>query len=350
MKNSWESLCTIAQSIEQLLTDESSSIEIQASANHLQNSLLPCLDELKQSAKRLKALIQNCLKDLEQAEDIWLSKPRVAEAPQPPAWGLVGELTGYSIKFRRLGEQFKTETTAEFINFWEESITKLKNNFFWDEGKKNFKNSLNIFEKDNLLKKSRYELGSYANQLQTHLISKLQLVYEDVNVIQSDITKDYIECLDQEKKQEFLDKISTLSQEIQLKFDNPTALLPTDFVKDYKSTFLIPIETITQKTMFGVSLDQFNQFDQDVKDLTKKIINSVIDDRVNLAIDAIEETLSFYNYFLELQKRYQQETPEQRAAEKAWINQQRKQLKQVKKAVKAILNPEEPEEIEDGES
>lgn len=51
-----------------------------------------------------------------------------------------------------------------------------------------------------------------------------------------------------------------------------------------------------------------------------------------------EDAIAFYNDFLERQERYQQETPEQREAEKAWIDQQRQQLEQVQRGIEAILN------------
>jgi hypothetical protein len=53
---------------------------------------------------------------------------------------------------------------------------------------------------------------------------------------------------------------------------------------------------------------------------------------------AIEQAIAFYNDFLERQERYQQETPEQRQAEKAWIDQQRRELEQVQHGIEAILN------------
>lgn len=57
-----------------------------------------------------------------------------------------------------------------------------------------------------------------------------------------------------------------------------------------------------------------------------------------LALDLRINAIAFYNYFLEKQNRYQQETPAQRQAEKVWIDQQRQQLMQVKNGIEAILN------------
>jgi hypothetical protein len=45
----------------------------------------------------------------------------------------------------------------------------------------------------------------------------------------------------------------------------------------------------------------------------------------------------FYNDFLEIQNRYQQETSEQRQAEKDWIENQLQELIQIKKGIDVIL-------------
>ena len=55
-----------------------------------------------------------------------------------------------------------------------------------------------------------------------------------------------------------------------------------------------------------------------------------------LLSDKTKTAIAFYNYFLEKQNRYQQETLETRQAEKAWIDQQRQQLVQVKNGLEAI--------------
>lgn len=69
-----------------------------------------------------------------------------------------------------------------------------------------------------------------------------------------------------------------------------------------------------------------------------KFITAIFDDGVKLAAEAIEKTITFYNDFLEQQERYQQETPEQHEAEKAWRNQHRQELARVQDAIEAILN------------
>ena len=62
----------------------------------------------------------------------------------------------------------------------------------------------------------------------------------------------------------------------------------------------------------------------------------VIDELFKLVIQQIEQAIAFYNNFLELQTRHRQETPEQRQAEKAWIEQQKLALMGLQSAVLAI--------------
>ncbi|HEY9710089.1 MAG TPA: hypothetical protein V6D48_17920, partial [Oculatellaceae cyanobacterium] len=70
----------------------------------------------------------------------------------------------------------------------------------------------------------------------------------------------------------------------------------------------------------------------------ENIIKAIFDDRIKSGTQALEQAIAFYNYFLERQERYQQETPEQREAEKAWIDQQRRELERVQNGIEAILN------------
>ncbi|HAX74968.1 MAG TPA: dynamin family protein, partial [Cyanobacteria bacterium UBA11372] len=84
--------------------------------------------------------------------------------------------------------------------------------------------------------------------------------------------------------------------------------------------------------------EQVVNFKEKVWSKTEQIIKSIFQAEVKIATEAIDEAIAFYNNFLELQNRYQQETPEQREAEKAWIDQQRQQLNQVQQGIKEILN------------
>ena len=91
-------------------------------------------------------------------------------------------------------------------------------------------------------------------------------------------------------------------------------------------------------TPFKISRNQVSKFKDDVIAKLEKIIISVLDERLELATKAIAQAIAFYNDFLEQQERYQQETLEQREAEKAWIYQQRQELAQMQDGILVILN------------
>ena len=82
MNEYFKILQEVNQSTKQLLAAEYhglESIEIQDAAKSLQESVKPCLDELKKSALKLQQLLDTSLKTLDHSEDVWQSKPSSAE-------------------------------------------------------------------------------------------------------------------------------------------------------------------------------------------------------------------------------------------------------------------------------
>ncbi len=98
------------------------------------------------------------------------------------------------------------------------------------------------------------------------------------------------------------------------------------------------LNALAYQNMFGLEWERFVNLKDEVDAISENTINSVFKERVELVTQALEEAIAFYNDFLERQERYQQETLEQREAEKAWIDQQRQQLEQVQHGIEAILN------------
>ena len=70
---------------------------------------------------------------------------------------------------------------------------------------------------------------------------------------------------------------------------------------------------------------------------TQQRVETILDDRLDLAIKIIEESIDFYNFFLELQNKYQQETPEKRLIEKTWIDNQHQLLSGIQEQILKIV-------------
>ncbi|MCT7975483.1 hypothetical protein [Laspinema olomoucense] len=316
--------------------DRSSSVEIKDSAKHLAESLQPCFKELRESAARLQHLTQVCVTDLEGAHDVWLSKPWISQAPRPEIWEQVGELSGCHFRIRQLGEQLQLEAVTKINDLWSKKATQLRNKWFFDDKKKEFKKGITVFEKDGLLKELRSELEALnANFIEITQLG-LNLISQDLKAITADTFNDCITRLDQRTKENWQERINSMENKVEQKFSNPTKDLPNG-IRDFSEIYNEELNNFGNQSMFGVNLDSLEKFCEKFFPIMKNIIKALFSDRIQIALEAIEERMTFYNELLEKQERYQQETPEQREAEKAWIEQQHQQIQQVRQGIEAIL-------------
>lgn len=336
MNNYWHNFRNIGLNINKVTSDHFYSPEMQNAATSLNKSIEPCITEIQRSASALKQLTQVCIQDVEQAENIWLSKPKIAAVPTSEIWEQIGELTGLRIKLALLGEKLKKETITEVNQLWQAQAKNLRNSYFWDERKKIFKNSLNFFEKDTLFKQLNKSIDSYSNELYSILKEALKNVSNDIESLEISGIQKCVEQFDIKTKSILLNNLQTSNKQLISSFVNAISP-PNYFAKGFQETLNIPIETLVQKSMMGVSFEQFEECIYEVLTTIEKNLQAAIDNRINLAIKLVEESVLFCNTFLDKQTRYRQETPEQREAEKAWIDQQRRQLAQVQQGTETIL-------------
>ena len=127
-----------------------------------------------------------------------------------------------------------------------------------------------------------------------------------------------------------------MSSEIETKFGKPTENLPNK-IQGFTNTISPKLEALVNQGWGDIYWEQVIKFNNEVSPIIEHIITTIFEARVKLAIQAIEQAIAFYNDFLEQQERYQQETPEQREAEKAWIDQQRRKLARVQNGIEAIM-------------
>lgn len=145
-----------------------------------------------------------------------------------------------------------------------------------------------------------------------------------------------IDSLNQQTKTELSNQMNLIVREIENKFSNITDYISEDF-NGFRNTINPVLESLVNQGWGDIYWEQVVKFQDRVSVEIEKRITLILDDRVKLAIKAVAQAIAFYNDFLELQERYQQETPEQSEAEKAWINQQRRELEQVQQGIEAIL-------------
>lgn len=331
---------TITQFNDKLLAEEYKSVEIKQSATHLSRDVEPCVEEIKQSALRLKGLLQVCFKDVSHAEDVWNSKPRIAQASPVDVWEQIGELSGCDVRIRSLGKQCQYEAVFKVRKSWNEKAAKLKNKWFlWDKSQDVFqRESIGFFEKDNLHKELRIEVDSQAERLVFSLENDLNQIFKELQSIDIEKIEFYIECFDLQSQSRFRERVQSIGGEIVSKFTEPLKYLPDSYMKTFKETMKEPVETLVHKSKLGISLRDFEESCKVIGSIMDNLIASIFDERMKLAIQTVEKAMMFYNNFLEKQSRYQQETADLRVAEKDWIEYQRQQLREIEQSIELVLN------------
>ncbi|MCT7957652.1 hypothetical protein [Laspinema palackyanum] len=326
----------ITQSVQQVEMDPSSSVEIKDSAKQLSESLQPCLKELQQSAARLQRLTQVGLTKLAHADDVRLSKYNILQAPKPAIWDHLGELTGASFRVRQLGQQCQTEVVTEIHDFGSKRATQLRNKWFFDDKKKEFKKGIHFFEKDALLKELRHELESLIVTLIETTQSKLTLMNQELKLIESNTLNDCINRLDKSTQKTWQEQINSTRRKLEQQFSQSRNSLPSKII-NFPTLYNEALNNLAKQDMMGMNLEAFEKFCEDLFLILIDIIQTLFTDQTQVAIEAIDQRIAFYNELLTKQERYQQETPEQWQAEKAWINEQRQNIQQVRQGIEAIL-------------
>jgi hypothetical protein len=336
MNDYFNTFQNIDQSVEQLLMDEHKSLEIKQSAASLKDSVKPCIEELKQSATRLKGLVQVGFDDLYHAEDVWNSKPRIAEAAKSEIWEQLGEMSGCAFRIRHLASQCKEKAIKQAKKYWDERVEYLKKQWFFD-AKSQFRQGIGWGDKEGFIKQL-YPVVELQSQAVNEIIKRnLNLVYKEVTNIQLESTLHSLKLLDQQNEAHYSKQLDLIVSELQTKFSNPTEHLP-NYLIEFKPAVSPDVKALVDQGWGDISWEDVVKFKGKVSLKTEKFITAIFDDRVELATKAITKAIAFYNDFLERQERYQQETLEQREAEKAWIDQQRWELEQVQHGIEAILN------------
>jgi hypothetical protein len=326
----------MTQSAEQLLTDEHNSLEIKQSATSLKKSVEPCIEELKKSASRLKRLVMSCSDELYQAENVWLSKPRIAEAEKHEIWEQLGEISGRSIRIHNIASQCKREAIKRANKAWNERVEFLRKQCFVDSKGKAIK-GIGFSDKQDFIKLLDTKIELQYQEICTIVKTGLGLVYQETISSKSKLIQHCISLLDKQEEALYNKQIKLIVSELEIKFTNPTEHLPNYLIK-FNTSVKADSKALKDKPGWEIYWEDVVKFNKIVSSKMENFITAIFDDRVKLATKALEQAIAFYNYFLERQERYQQETPEQREAEKAWIDQQRQELARVQNGIEAILS------------
>lgn len=326
----------ISQSIEQTLVLDLHSTEIKQSAVKIKESVQPCFEELRQSASRLKELIQVSFAELNYAEDVWNSKPRISQAPTLEIIEQIGELTGHDARIPHVVNQLRDEVVKKNKESWENRIENLRQKWFIDAKSKLLKKGVGWGDKDGFIKDIQPKFNEQLLAINVNISHGLNLAYHHLLDIKTKLNPECITLLEQQAQTELSEQLRLMTSEIERRFVEP---IDDVFIKQkiwLTNTANRAIDKLINK-WGDISWEEVISFRNKVVEKSEETINTIFNDRIELLSKTITLTISFYNTLLERQARYQQETIEQREAEKAWIDRQRRELEQVQKDIEAIL-------------
>lgn len=336
----------VAISIDEILMLEESSLELKQSATQLHQSINPCIQEVKKYANNLRNLLQECFNNLSDAEDVWHSKQRITDIATSDLWEELGALSVNVFKLRRLKNQYKLETLEKTKINWHKKVTKLEQYFLLEN--KNHKNALNIFEKDGFVKHLRFEIETQIEEIKISLMYSTALIINQIVEPRIAFFQKCIDQLDQKEKYQVVSIFNSVNESIKKLVETAFIFKERGAIIYYNIKYLIDsvIQTsdfLSKQSGLTITRNQFTKCYEEVIEKLEKVIDAVIDELFKLTTQGMEQAIAFYNDFLERQLRYQQETPEQRLAEKVWIYQQRLEIARVQNGIDAILNNDYPQ-------
>ncbi|WP_254174193.1 hypothetical protein [Planktothrix pseudagardhii] len=328
--NIFESITESTISVE---NNPGESSELKQSATELNQSIQSCTEELKQSAARLKELMEVSYKDLDHAEDVWNSKPRIMSVPKSELWEQIGELTAIDFRIRELQNQCQTEVIPEIKNSWLNQCEQLKETWFKDSKTGTYKKDLGYSDKDGMIQGLEKAIKVINNEMISLINTNLDLLSEVISDLSFDYILNIINLLDFKKQANIAINPSLFSYEKNylINIKGQSSNLMQEWIKPVWGAFLKEGSSLIKR-------EKFNDFVNDIKKIILDNMASRFSECFDFALITITNIINFYNDFLEKQNRYEQETQEQREAEKAWIDQQRQKLDDIQKQINIILN------------
>ena len=327
----------IAQSAAVVAADDYKSLEIKESATTVIKSVQPGFDELRESATRLEKVVQKCRNDIDRAEDVWTCKLGIIQASKQEIWQQLGELSGCHVRINELGEQCQNSAIDKSQDYWDKIFdVRVRQKWFIDAAKKH-KKKIGWGEKDDFIKDIPIVMNLVDIAIDQIIKGELALVYQDLTTINLKVLTQYFQNLDKQTKDVLNHQMNVTFSVIANKFEQPTVYLPEN-TKSLRSALSPALDNLSKYRLGDLFWEEVVNFKKQVSTAIDNFINSIFDDRLKVGSQALVQAMIFYDEFLEKQDRYQQETPAQRQAERAWIDSQWTEIQRLEKGIKVILN------------
>jgi hypothetical protein len=342
-------------SLEKFLTTERGSLKIQ------------------QPVTAINQLIQSCLHELHQAEELMNGKIQVSQADKHKILKQIGEARVCDKNIRNISKDLKyqvLEQSKESWNEWrkglEERLTQKSKNWTSEHNqffsqKSLIRDYINQFKRDlsqdiedwGNLKLRNQILDPNLKVFDEKINQELEVLKTQTVEFSNYISANFNDQLDLSVEQNFFD-IGAIRGGIGLGI--PLALVAAFILNLALPLVILAGAVVTIASSLGFGMLNVDQLKHQIKDKIldlgyqnfessqttfesklKEIISSVFSQRVEAVSGKITRVISQYETLLEQHEKAHKETLEQRQAEKAFIAQKRQELEQVQKNIEAIL-------------
>lgn len=347
------------QSIENFLTVERGSLEIE------------------RSVTKINDLIQACFEGFKQAEEVLEGRVNLSESEKQKIFEQIGEASGRDVRIQILASQLRDKAVEEAYEAWDKSFEGL--------GERMAKKSEEWSSQHNLLLSRDKLIKDYIDQFVQDLSREIDtwgnhtlrdvILSQNLQILDDSIDKE-LGAIQAEFKTFDEQTKSHLSEQLDLSI----SAINDDFMGiggfgggmgvggalaagllAFTGLGLITIilaslaatvvggaglrmlgidgvrDQIKQK-VFEIGFQKFNESTDKVAEKLDEIVSSVFYNRVEGASRAIAQAISLYENLLEQQEKTHKESLEQREADKAWILQKRQELEQLQKNIELSMS------------
>jgi hypothetical protein len=330
MNNYLDTFNNIQNSIDDLSKNENISLETKQSALVLKHAIELCIQEIKSSANKLNKLTSNCSEHLQHTENIWLIKPSIIDSSRHEIWTEIGHLSGFCIKVNKLINQLKNEAVFKSKKSWAGRFKYLKAKHFIDaQGVQ--KKGVGWDEKSKFTDELKNDVKKHCDYTRGLLEQQMHLIYAEFENMNLETLHKCLtlqnRLLYEQRQSKLIDKINLITSETINKFNNPAKNLHKHI--SYISLCSSDLKSLVDKEWGDISWEDFCKFDNIFLIKIENFIAALFDERVKFVSEGIDSLIAFYNHFIEIQERYEKETPEQRKSENFWIKKQFEELEKL---------------------
>ncbi len=348
MKDYLHALKNVHQSIDDLLVKSENSSEIQQFTDYFSKSLEPCFDEIQQSSTKLKQLIETCLKELEDTEELWNNQPTLSETDYNQTMEEIGRLAGCSFKVTEAVKKYQVTIIETLKSAWQKDFKELNDKWFMNESGKS-KQGIGWKEKESYITGVKTIKDHQVQRFEELLKKLFQLIRGNINdIIDFNQFKQDLKSLDKKTGEKYLQVVVSALNKI-----NNSLSTEAPYSQYFETQVLAKLDVITNQPLVEFSWnnltnrelpkaeltwEEVNNSNSEYLEQLELVVDEIFDQQSKLIQIFVDSLMKFYNDFLEKQQYYKTESQEQKELKYQWLETQKHELSKIKQSLDEVLS------------